>query len=291
MSWQSRAALVVAAFLVAGGVLAFVATRGASSLLNTGSVDVEACARLDPPSEAARCLDPFFRAAAQKDDAAAALSTIDGLFKRGALDDCHMLAHALGHVAFDTAHDFVAAMAEGSGACNGGYWHGVVEEALARGYGVSSQGNVSVLGWCDPIAGAPGMEYMECIHGLGHGLMYRSGHDVVGSLAACDQLGWDDERNYCADGVFMENALQYRDLGESAYLDAAPHACDRLPLTLSEFQSCFSNIGEVAMMHYHHDLDRANALCATIPDDSARSQCASGATTEERIVEYQRAHE
>jgi hypothetical protein len=56
---------------------------------------------------------------------------------------------------------------------------------------------------CDP--NTPLRLRYQCLHGLGHALMFFSRYQLDQSLEACDALGDDWSRNSCYGGVFMEN--------------------------------------------------------------------------------------
>ena len=79
----------------------------------------------------------------------------------------------------------------------------------------------------------------------------------------------------------MENSLRYTLLPESEYITVAPHACDVGSLTEEQRLGCQLNVGNVAMLHYRHDLSRALALCAAIPGTAQdRAECERGANEE-----------
>ncbi|TSC74293.1 MAG: hypothetical protein G01um101448_237, partial [Parcubacteria group bacterium Gr01-1014_48] len=98
------------------------------------------------------------------------------------------------------------AYTHGDSFCWSGYYHGVME-------GIVSKIGSKVADKLDSIcADLPGkaeytFDYYNCVHGLGHGVMYILNNDVPASLKLCDNLtGWW-EQSSCHGGVFMENII------------------------------------------------------------------------------------
>ncbi|MBM3231494.1 hypothetical protein FJZ28_04175 [Candidatus Peregrinibacteria bacterium] len=109
------------------------------------------------------------------------------------VDLCHGLSHEIGQSAYHTI-GFEQAMAAEDDVCGSGYIHGVIETHLAKVPDLE----VALFSLCAPDAA-------KCFHGLGHGLMDRSGNDLPGSLAQCSRFERNHQKNQCAEGVFMEN--------------------------------------------------------------------------------------
>ena len=101
--------------------------------------------------------------------------------------------------------------------CNSGYYHGVLQVALA-----GLPRNV-VVKKSQHLCSAPAVNTEEfllyqCVHGLGHGLMIYSGDDLPWSLRTCHKLLTDFDRVSCTGGVFMQNLDTT--MGTSRYLSA-----------------------------------------------------------------------
>ena len=99
--------------------------------------------------------------------------------------------------------------------CNSGYYHGVLQVALA-----GLPRNV-VVKKSQHLCSAPAVNTEEfllyqCVHGLGHGLMIYSGDDLPWSLRTCHKLLTDFDRVSCTGGVFMQNLDTT--MGTSRYL-------------------------------------------------------------------------
>lgn len=187
-----------------------------------------------------------------------------------------MLAHHVGHEAYDAVGNLTLALELGDARCVKGYYHGVIEEALSKH---AQDGEYGIVGLCDPLLDQP-EPWDGCVHGLGHGLMWRSGDDLEGAIADCAALPEDRGRQRCVDGALMENSLRYVELPDAQYEPVAPYACADWNLTREACAACSDQVGGVAFLHWH-DLERALALCARIDwDAQEEAACEGGARYE-----------
>jgi cytochrome c553 len=132
--------------------------------------------------------------------------------------DCHQISHWVGHAGLLHYHnDAGTALSHGAMTCNSGYYHGVLQLALAglpRDKVVKKAQHL-----CDAKA-VNKDEFLlyQCVHGLGHGLMIYSGDDLPWSLTTCHKLLTDFDRVSCTGGVFMQNLDTT--MGVSRYLSS-----------------------------------------------------------------------
>ena len=130
--------------------------------------------------------------------------------------DCHQISHWIGRAGLVYyKHDAGQALSHGAMTCNSGYYHGVLQVALA-----GLPRNV-VVKKSQHLCSAPAVNTEEfllyqCVHGLGHGLMIYSGDDLPWSLRTCHKLLTDFDRVSCTGGVFMQNLDTT--MGTSRYL-------------------------------------------------------------------------
>jgi hypothetical protein len=122
--------------------------------------------------------------------------------------DCHRTAHTIGSAALARYEGNVAeAFVRGSSTCASGYYHGILEHSFAKADADSEEEFGAVARELCSDADVRRRPYLlfQCIHGIGHGLMIRSGYDLPFSLNVCDRLetGWDQRS--CHGGAFMEN--------------------------------------------------------------------------------------
>lgn len=121
--------------------------------------------------------------------------------------NCHQLTHAIGRTAGEKFASVSAAYAEGDEFCSSGYYHGVMESILSRLKPEAVPANLSNL--CNDIRGSKqySLAHHNCTHGLGHGLMLITGHELFEALALCDNFADAWEQQSCYGGAFMENIM------------------------------------------------------------------------------------
>jgi hypothetical protein len=124
---------------------------------------------------------------------------------------CHPIAHAIGRETYRlkrTIHDAFTACDQ---TCHSGCYHGVVERFLrgevseTGGGGHVSQADLQrrARDACDPRTSQ--RVRFQCLHGLGHAVMYFTGYQLRQALGICDQLQDRWSQRSCYGGVFMEN--------------------------------------------------------------------------------------
>ncbi len=217
-------ALLCAAALAWGAERPSGQSGGAASLPSIAAI--KACMNT---VKAAECLDELFRQALKTHSTLELLQLIqraeaeDAELRR----DCHPVVHAIGRETFrikGNIHDSFSACDQ---TCHSGCYHGSVERFL-RGDDVYSQiekhpsaaelKQKAALA-CDP--NIPLRLRFQCLHGLGHALLFFSRYRLTASLEACDALPDEWSRRSCYGGVFMENVSNAnpdtRDLSPTDY--------------------------------------------------------------------------
>jgi hypothetical protein len=141
--------------------------------------------------------------------------------------ECHPIVHAIGRETFRIKGNIHESFAACDQTCHSGCYHGSVERFL-RGDNIYSQidkhpstaelrQKAAVA--CDP--SIPPRLRFQCLHGLGHALLFFSRYQLIPSLEACDALPEDWSQNSCYGGVFMENVFsatpESRDLSPTDY--------------------------------------------------------------------------
>ncbi len=155
-----------------------------------------------------RCYEQAFGDIAYKEGPKAALALFGEKMKtdRAIEAGCHRIAHMIGSASLARFHgDVPKAFARGSSLCWSGYYHGILEHALAGAQTKAQYAAVSrrVCSGSE-IRKTTWLAY-QCVHGLGHGLMLQSGYDLPFSLSICDRLRTHWDQVSCTGGVFMEN--------------------------------------------------------------------------------------
>lgn len=238
---------------------------------------LEECVALPDASAQLACAEPLFAQASARGGVREALDALDGARRNGTLAHCHMLAHHLGHAAYETLANLSTALKLGDPRCVKGYYHGVLEAALGDR---ARRGESGVGDLCDPVRDQP-EPWDGCVHGIGHGLMWRSGYDMPRSMRECDELPEGQARWQCKDGVVMEASLRHIAAPEDEYQRVAPLVCANVSIPPEWRLVCAAEVGAVAVLRYGLDLDRALPICARMTwSAEERERCESGARFE-----------
>lgn len=149
---------------------------------------------------------------------------------------CHPITHAIGRYAFEKYGNVGDAFESCDFSCHSGCYHGVMERMF---YGETEDLNqhlsfsdISGLmpNVCseDKFANPTPNLIFQCLHGVGHAVLYTLDYDLDGALALCDLLPTDYDRNSCYGGTIMENVTAFeRDKRDLDQRD--PHyPCNRL---------------------------------------------------------------
>ena len=120
---------------------------------------------------------------------------------------CHPITHVIGRVAAEVIGDVGKAYSQGDSYCWSGYQHGVMEGIIGKIEPAELPSKIDTV--CNNIPGKESysFEYYNCVHGLGHGVMYISQNELFDSLEMCDNLSGGWEQASCHGGAFMENVI------------------------------------------------------------------------------------
>ncbi len=181
-----------------------------------------------PAQEINPCLDKIFRLYLEVYSTKEALAAVEkfGENDPGLRVSCHPVIHSIGRETFlrtKTVHDSFAACDQ---TCHSGCYHGAMERFL-RGDGAGSatkhltesELRKKAAAACDPKEAT--RFRFQCLHGLGHALMYFLDYKLRDALASCDVQPDRWGQSSCYGGVFMENvfsaAPEKRDLKSDDY--------------------------------------------------------------------------
>ena len=177
--------------------------------------DIKTC-MTKPVQQTGKCYDDLFHAFLKTHTTADALKIVaqyedtDAQLRYA----CHPVVHAIGRETFaklHTVHDSFVACDQ---TCHSGCYHGAMERFI-RG-DQSGNGNDSAMQHISDTeleakittacpADQPSRFRFQCLHGLGHALLFSLDYKLEQTLHACDKRGalWD--KSSCWGGTFMEN--------------------------------------------------------------------------------------
>jgi hypothetical protein len=198
------------------------------------------------------------------------------------MNDCHVMAHAVGHAAWRKAQDLPGAFRACSTNCVQGCWHGVLEAAMKD----SGKTPAEALAFCDAL-GKGTLERRQCLHGVGHGIMHQRRADLKAAVGACESLDGRYESEQCLGGLWMQWAHFPVHEGPAAFRRQAPELCDGVRQDL--LGKCAHAVGGAAMFAHAHDEAAARAVCRTLPSGQRR-QCVRGVQHEIDVLRVHGAH-
>jgi len=177
----------------------------------------------------AECMDNLFREALQNHSTLEALQLIQRLadVDPDIRRDCHPIVHAIGRETYRVKANIHESFGACDQTCHSGCYHGSVERFL-RGENIYAEVNKhpsaaelkqKAASACDPKIAA--RFRFQCLHGLGHALLFFSAYKLQASLEICDAFLEEWDRASCYGGVFMENVFnatpERRDLSPTDY--------------------------------------------------------------------------
>jgi hypothetical protein len=167
---------------------------------------------LDKPGSN-ECLETLFRDGLKQQSPAELLQLIQKYEDADPAlrQSCHPVVHALGREIFRVKGNIHDAFQACDQTCHSGCYHGAVER-FSRGDHTDitrhmSQGELTSKASAGCDAKAPLRIYFQCLHGLGHALMYFTQNSLDKSLPGCDSLPDNWSREACYGGVFMETVF------------------------------------------------------------------------------------
>jgi hypothetical protein len=286
VSTRGRFLLVIVPVVLAvavGGVLLAVTGGDDSAPAATGSDTLNphpVAGNFEPDEttldecEDGRCWEQAFGNLAYEEGPKVALARFDkAMASDPAVEgNCHRIVHTIGSAALSRYDGNVArAFSEGSSSCWSGYYHGILERALI---GARTKGELAtaVNGLCDDdgVRANTFIAY-QCVHGIGHGLMIRSGLNLPLSLSICEELATEWDQTSCDGGVFMENF-------NTSYGVKSPYLKDDDPVypcnTVAERHKlyCYLQITDRLLAVSNYDWNETSAQCATV-ETNWRATC------------------
>lgn len=184
---------------------------------------------------------------------------------------CHSVMHQIAHVAVHEFKNFGNAMYHGTTLCQNGYYHGVVEEYL-RNENVDVLTPTDLQNFCRTSLSATSLatDTLNCIHGIGHALMYMTRNDLPKSLVRCGDFLDDHMRSQCLTGAFMQEGFIATSSKQSV-IDKEVQGCTQS----QEQDQCFINLSAKTMSEAGINANEIAHYCDTLKDVSNQQICKS----------------
>lgn len=180
---------------------------------------------------------------------------------------CHEVTHYLSRFEYDKLKNISQVYAQCDSTCHGGCYHGTMEAYLKE----KQLANESVKAQFAKVCGKPEdyqnpLEFNECLHGLGHAAMFVTDMELIQSLALCDNISGQREKDRCYTGVFMENSSSSTSFDhQSIYLkkDDPYYPCNSLE---EKYQPmCWQYQSSYFAIITNQDWVKVASMCSQIP--------------------------
>jgi hypothetical protein len=153
-------------------------------------------------------------------------------------NQCHPIAHAIGRYTYQKFGNVGDAFLACDQSCHSGCYHGVMErlfytpEQIAAGVKHLTFADMEkkVPGICDDenFSDPSQAVIFQCLHGVGHAILFSLDYDLEAALESCDLLATDYERQSCYGGVVMENITAFEKEKRDLNLSDPHYPCNKL---------------------------------------------------------------
>ena len=185
---------------------------------------------------------------------------------------CHEVTHYLGRSAYLETKSIPALYNQDRSVCHGGFYHGVIE-------GYFAEKNLLVLGepsaeLASNIKSVCGNSndysvprfYSECVHGIGHAMMYITDAELPESLKFCDALSTRSDQQTCYGGALMENSSSSTNFDHpSKYLSATDQNYPCTILAEQYLQQCYEYQSSYFAELAKWDWQKVVTMCGQVP--------------------------
>ncbi|MEO6728758.1 MAG: hypothetical protein ABIM99_02440 [Candidatus Dojkabacteria bacterium] len=151
---------------------------------------------------------------------------------------CHPVSHTIGRITFKRTQNIGDAFEACDQTCSSGCYHGVMErmffsdEELSSSFKHLSYSSfeTKIPGICDKdkFSNPNPAIIFNCLHGVGHAVMYSLDYNLDESLRVCGIFNTEYARSSCYGGVIMENVTGFDKKKRDLKADDPLYPCDRL---------------------------------------------------------------
>lgn len=153
-------------------------------------------------------------------------------------NNCHPIAHAIGRHTYKTIGNVGDAFEACDQSCHSGCYHGVMErlfwgedELIDENKHLTYKDlETKIPGICsaDKFQNPSNSVIFQCLHGVGHAILYSLDYDLSAALKSCDLLATEYEKSSCYGGVVMENVTAFDKQKRDLKKDDPLYPCNSL---------------------------------------------------------------
>jgi hypothetical protein len=180
------------------------------------------------------CMDNISEMMLKTRSAKELLAELDGLGRNDSsvLIQCHPITHSIGRTLYkkllEENKHLADVFKECDHTCHSGCFHGAMERVFFAG-GIDGEDHVIPQILREKVhivyekfaSGLHGNLKFQCLHGLGHAIVFFNNYDLIDSLRICDLLSTDWDASSCYGGAFMENVIASNK--SKRYISDDPH--------------------------------------------------------------------
>jgi hypothetical protein len=182
---------------------------------------------------------------------------------RSLSDDSHYAGMLMADKPFD--------LPEAAKACGdsfeGGCLHGFVMERLDDSY-VAPDRLSAMADYCKPLKGstAQNIQYLNCLHGVGHEIWAKGRTTLNSALAYCNPLQQESLKDACWSGALMEYSKTGVSVGHHSHTPVGVVALPCATLQAQYQAVCYTSQGAYSQYEPNHETPEASyKYCETIP--------------------------
>jgi hypothetical protein len=152
---------------------------------------------------------------------------------------CHPIAHAIGRYAYQKHGNVGDAFENCDYTCHSGCYHGVMERTFYTDEQISAgvqhvtydqlAGKIPTICSADKFSNPTQQIIFQCLHGIGHAILYSLNYNLDDALKLCDLLPTSYDQRSCYGGVIMENVTAFDTSKRDIKQDDPQYPCNRLP--------------------------------------------------------------
>lgn len=222
-----------------------------------------------------RCLGNYYEDYGTKYGVVRALALLDmqmddEQFFSGA---CHSVMHQIAHVAVHEYGTFGEAFLHGNTKCQNGYYHGVVEEFL-RNENPDTLSADDMQNFCRSATYTASSSFAElnCVHGVGHALVYMTHDDLPSALVRCGDFADDHLRGQCITGAFMQHSF-VTITGSSSLETLNNDPALRCVQMVGNQDECWITLSAVVISKKENNTPVAQQFCQSLVSPMYRARC------------------
>lgn len=190
----------------------------------------------------------------------------DERIEQSLLYGCHIFFHFYGQSVAKQIGNIGETLALGTPTCFAGFYHGALEnyfleEAIFPGTEESRFMKV-IPALCKREYFDLEQNYYQCLHGLGHSLMFATDSELPLALKYCDVLDTDTGREMCYSGAFMENSFSNTNpVHQSKYIREEDPSYPCTILDEKYRASCYQQQTGYLIGYYGGDWGKVRSFC------------------------------